>query len=225
MIQSYLKTPSPLPWITANGLLHLELVHGLHNTGLLPGPAPADAPVLVEQRSALELCREILSFYGPLTEDAIAAVLPTLPADLLSADETFVQGALVQGSTEEHWCDAENLETLIRFQRAARRQAIEPLSRSQLLGFWSHLHELAKPTSDTMPLLHWNCCAAIPPLWVAGYTIFWLRGDTSKVFWKPHYNVLTYVGRAPLNNILPWAMQRTWRYLARAKVRGCSEVL
>ena len=129
-------------------LTHLELVHGLHNTGLLPGPAPADAPVLVEQRSALELCREILSFYGPLTEDAIAAVLPTLPADLLSADETFVQGALVQGSTEEHWCDAENLETLIRFQRAARRQAIEPLSRSQLLGFWSHLHELAKPTSE-----------------------------------------------------------------------------
>ena len=80
--------------IIANGLPTRELVHGLHNTGLLPGPAPADAPALIEQRSALELCREILSFYGPLTEEAVTEVLPTLPAGVLSADETFVQGAL-----------------------------------------------------------------------------------------------------------------------------------
>ena len=59
-------------------LTHRELVHGLHNTGLLPGPAPTDAPALIEQRSALELCREILSFYGPLTEEAVTEVLPTL---------------------------------------------------------------------------------------------------------------------------------------------------
>ena len=133
-------------------LTHRELVHGLHNTGLLPGPAPTDAPALIEQRSALELCREILSFYGPLTEEAVTEVLPTLPAGVLSADETFVQGALVQDSTQEHWCDADNLETLIRFQRAAQRQTIEPLSRNQLVSFWSNLHELTNPSSEETAL-------------------------------------------------------------------------
>ena len=139
-------------------LTHIELVHGLHNTGLLTGPVPSTAPALVEQRSALELCREILSFYGPLTEAEIATVLPSVPVDLFSADETFVTGELVQDSPEQYWCDAENLETLIRFQRAARRQAIEPLTRQQLMSYWSSLHQVCESASeehalDTLELL------------------------------------------------------------------------
>ena len=128
---------------------HIELLHGLHEQGLLVGKPPTDAPQLLEQRSLLELNREILSFYGPLTETEIGALLPNTAAGLFSADETFVQGELVQGSNERFWCDAENLESLIRFQRAARRQTIAPLTLQGLVGYWSNLHQLsAKPNEE-----------------------------------------------------------------------------
>ena len=133
-------------------LTHLELVHGLYATGLLPGSAPLGVPPLQEQRSKLELCREILSFYGPLTEAQIYQLLPSVPNDLFDADETFVQGELVQGNNANYWCDAENLETLIRFQRASRRQAIAPLAPDQLMHFWSTLHQLDGPAPDTSGL-------------------------------------------------------------------------
>ena len=82
---------------------------------------------------------------------------------MLSADETFVQGTMVQDSTQEHWCDADNLETLIRFQRAAQRQTIEPLSRNQLVSFWSNLHELTNPSSEETALTALELLRITPP--------------------------------------------------------------
>lgn len=73
---------------------------------------------------------EMLQFYGPRTAGEIASLLPfdDVQAILreLVAGEMVVRGALVAGTDIEHFCDAGNLETLIRFQRVAARPGFDP---------------------------------------------------------------------------------------------------
>ena len=73
---------------------------------------------------------EMLQFYGPRTPDELRALLPfgDVAAILreLTDGEDLVRGTLVDGSDAEYLCDADNLETLIRFQRAAARPVSNP---------------------------------------------------------------------------------------------------
>ena len=82
---------------------------------------------------------EMLQFYGPRTPDELRALLPfgEIEAILreLTDGEVLVRGALVHGSDAEYLCDADNLETLIRFQRAAARPGIEPHPIVDLVPF------------------------------------------------------------------------------------------
>ena len=87
---------------------------------------------------------EMLQFYGPRTADALAALLPfddvpDLLAELVE-NGTLVQGRLRAGSDAEHYCDAENLQTLIRFQRAAARPRLEPRPAADLAPFLAAWH-------------------------------------------------------------------------------------
>ena len=97
---------------------------------------PAGEPVTPKEREdprdATQLFAEFIRFYGPRRREALRALFPMEPGALdailasLVDSETLVDGPLVEGSEASHFCDAENLETLIRFQRAARRATIEP---------------------------------------------------------------------------------------------------
>ena len=82
---------------------------------------------------------EMLQFYGPRTPDELRALLPfgDIEAILreLTDGEDLVRGALVDGSDAEYLCDADNLETLIRFQRAASRPGFEPRPVADLAPF------------------------------------------------------------------------------------------
>ena len=58
------------------------------------------------------------------------------------ADESFIYGQLIADCDDLFWCDAENFEILMRFQRASRRAHIEPRPHQNLPGFWASLHRL-----------------------------------------------------------------------------------
>ena len=89
---------------------------------------------------------EMLQFYGPRSVRELTALLPLGDAEALVeallADDTLVAGRLVAERDETVVCDAENLETLIRFQRAARRPAFEPRPASMLAPFLARRHGL-----------------------------------------------------------------------------------
>ena len=82
---------------------------------------------------------EMLQFYGPRTPDELRVLLPFVDVEAilreLTDGEDLVRGALVHGSDAEYVCDADNLETLIRFQRAAARPGIEPRPIADLAPF------------------------------------------------------------------------------------------
>ena len=89
---------------------------------------------------------EMLQFYGPRTAEQLANLLPF--ADLetilraLLDEEAILRGPLLAGSDADCYCDVENLQTLIRFQRAARRPSFEPRPVSQLTPFLATWHGL-----------------------------------------------------------------------------------
>ena len=82
---------------------------------------------------------EMLQFYGPRTVEQVVALLPFDDAETILRElvggEALVRGSLVAGSAAEYLCDADNLETLIRFQRAASRPGFEPRPVADLVPF------------------------------------------------------------------------------------------
>ncbi len=141
------ELPHHAYWIeldTRRWLTHLELVANLHHSGLLPDAPPSDAPWVNDERDAVQYGREILSYYGPLAEGAIQELLPTVPEGLLSASENLIHGRLITDSGEDYWCDAENFEILMRFQRAGRRAEIQPVPAANLPLLWASLQHVGQ---------------------------------------------------------------------------------
>ena len=135
-------------------IAHLETARALVDTGLCAGLATARKrfPDAGDTRTALELGREVLSFYGPCTRARIEALLPRLPDGLLEDSGELVTGTLVEGSEAVHYCDAENLQTLLRFQRAASRAEFTAQPQRTLPGFWAAWHGIERPWSDAAAL-------------------------------------------------------------------------
>ncbi len=108
-----------------------------------------------DPRDASQLFTEFIRFYGPRTRDELHALFPVEPGALdailtsLVDSETLVEGPLVYGSEANHFCDAENLETLIRFQRAARRATVEPQPVRRLPGFVAAWQRVGAPASES----------------------------------------------------------------------------
>ena len=87
---------------------------------------------------------EMLQFYGPRTPEALAALLPFadvegILAALVEAG-VLVAGVLVADDASRHYCDAENLQTLVRFQRAAARPRLAPRPVADLAPFLARWH-------------------------------------------------------------------------------------
>lgn len=100
-----------------------------------------DLPNLNDARSATQLALEILSFYGPLSDVELADALPSTPPELAEAD-ALISGPLLADDPTDYLCDAENYEILLRFQRAARRSALETLAVERWPGFVASIQKL-----------------------------------------------------------------------------------
>ena len=118
-------------WVT-----HRELLAGLVQSGLchdveVSGPAPE----VDDSRSAEQYALEILSFYGPLTEEQICQLLPSVPEGLLEDREQLIYGALLKNDDALFYCNAENFEALLRFQRARQRPDVASRPVTELPTF------------------------------------------------------------------------------------------
>ncbi|MGI9325979.1 MAG: DEAD/DEAH box helicase [Pseudomonadales bacterium] len=141
-------------------LVHVENAWVVKHSGLardamlLTLEPEAASPELVDvgdPRSALDLALEMLSFYGPMSEAQISSELPCVPAGLLT-HETLLRGALMLDDPGTYHCDAENFESLLRFARAARRSAFEPLPLGRwptYAAFWQGFREPAATDDDS----------------------------------------------------------------------------
>ncbi len=139
--------------ITQDGsrwVCHLENAYQLINSGLAKNGSAnrKKLPQLNnDERTAESLAAEILSFYGPLSIQEIESLLPSVPAGLLN-DERYVSGALLEGDTGTTYCDLENFEILMRWQRSARRPTFEPLPVKQLPAILANWHQFNVSASE-----------------------------------------------------------------------------
>ena len=110
-------------------------------------------PEIVVGEDPLRQAGEMLQFFGPRTAEELAGILPfddseALVRELVDA-KVVVQGPLVAGTDADYFCDAENLETLIRFQRAAARPVFEPRPATELSPFLARWHVFgAEPSRE-----------------------------------------------------------------------------
>ena len=92
----------------------------------------------------LRQAAQMLQFYGPRTAPALAELLPFADVEgvlaALLEEGALVAGPLVAGDAARHYCDAENLQTLIRFQRAASRPRLASRPVADLAPFLVRWH-------------------------------------------------------------------------------------
>ena len=139
---------APTWFVHAEDAAHIEHV-------LFGAPGAQDERDDPHPRDAMQLFTEFIRFYGPRTRDELRALFPVEPGALdtilatLVDSEILVEGPLVQGSDASHFCDAENLETLIRFQRAARRAMVEPQPVRKLPAFIAAWQRVGAEASES----------------------------------------------------------------------------
>ena len=123
----------------------VPIPHGLRHRHHGTGTYLVHAQVTLGE-APLAQAAQLLQFYGPRTAGELAQLLPFDDAPGILAElvenGALAQGRLVAGSDAEHYCDAENLETLIRFQRAAGRPRLEPRPTTDLAPFLARWHGL-----------------------------------------------------------------------------------
>ncbi len=133
-------------WIT-----HPELLHGLITSGLVALRHTNDPAVEIKDpRTATQFAHEILSFYGPLSRAEIEAILPSVPHDLFDEeDDLWIRGTLMEDDPGIYYCDPENYEILLRFQRAALRPEVVAKAAASLPGALAHWQGFGgEPTAD-----------------------------------------------------------------------------
>ncbi len=145
-----------LRWVTCTDrrwLCHTELLQALIASGLIGREnLVEDAPASrVEHRDAIAWAREFMTFYGPRSQTEITALLPMLPEGLLSE---LASGPLLRGSDEQLYCDHDNYEQLLRFQRTANRPVLttRPVSEwASFIAIWQGVLQLATNTRSASP--------------------------------------------------------------------------
>ncbi len=123
---------------------HLEDAAHLIDSGLAAGVEwhagkTKSLPVVPNARSHSALVGEILSYYGPLAEQEIAELIPVIPSDYFTS-ETYVKGTLLEGISDTLYCDTNNFETLLRWQRAANRPVFQALPSHRLSPVLANWH-------------------------------------------------------------------------------------
>lgn len=128
---------------------HLEIGHGLLASELGRSlTCEASLPAVPDTRTGEQLSVEILSFYGPLSLAQIETLLPEVLEGLLEDEEQFVTGELIDGDATTYICDADNVEILLRFQRAASRADVVAKPLTDLPGYLAAWQGLGQRWSD-----------------------------------------------------------------------------
>ncbi len=127
-----------LVWISdgeRRWLTHPELLEALTGSGLVPTEWVSESiPPVPDARDAVQLAGEILTFYGPRTLPQITDLLPRVPQGLFADEDNWISGLLIEDAPERHYCDVENYEILLRFQRAALRPEVVAVPAARLPG-------------------------------------------------------------------------------------------
>ena len=135
---------------------HLETADALVQCGLCAGLAhEGEPPAIADPRTLEEFVGEMLSFYGPRTLTELAALLPPGVAELeqlLTDGGAFIAGPLVEGSDSVHFCDVDNLEALLRLQRAQSRAEVTAKPVAELPGFLAAWQGFGQPWSPVAGL-------------------------------------------------------------------------
>ncbi len=145
-------------WIDAGGMrwaVHPEFARSV--TEQLLGGVDEDLADVGDPRDRVQLLREVLSFHGPLTKARIAALTPlsaeeldAVLSDLVEAG-VLVVGHLVSDEDGVFYCDSDNLEILLRLQRASSRHRLEPRPLAELPGFMAGWQKFGRmPTDDAL---------------------------------------------------------------------------
>ncbi|TDJ39024.1 MAG: DEAD/DEAH box helicase [Gammaproteobacteria bacterium] len=131
-------------WVT-----HRELLSGLIQSGFChDAEVSGFVPEVDDPRTAEQYAMEILSFYGPLSEDHIKTLLPSVPDGLLEDREQLIYGALLKNDDTELYCDTENFEALLRFQRARQRPEVTARPVTELPVFLMAWQGFARTLDD-----------------------------------------------------------------------------
>jgi ATP-dependent Lhr-like helicase len=134
-------------------VVHLELARTVGRVFF--GETNEAWPAIEDERDAADLAREILSFEGPLPESGIAARVPLSATSLgevlraLTDEGALVGGPLVAGDETFCWCDAENLDILLRLQRARQRPQLEPRPLAIWPGFMAAWHRFGTALDES----------------------------------------------------------------------------
>ena len=149
---------------------HPELLHALLDCGLILSDM-FDHPCypVADSRTAEQFAQEFLSFYGPLNTTQIEVLLPSVPAGLLEDDEAFISGQLVLDDATTYYCDLDNFEILLRFQRARSRPTIDARNVIELPGFiavWQRFGQAKSAASINETLLLLRGLRAPPGIWL-----------------------------------------------------------
>jgi len=132
----------PVHWLARaerRWAVHAELARVV--TERLLQESAAELADVADPREPTQLVAEFLMFYGPLERAVIGERLPLRAADLdlvlaeLVDEGVLVAGHLLVANDTIHYCDADNLEILLRMQRAARRNPLAPRSLSEMPDF------------------------------------------------------------------------------------------
>ncbi len=145
----------PVHWLVSNGsrwAVHPELARSV--TEQLRGDVDEQLADVGDPRDRVQLLREILSFHGPVRRDRIEVLTPLVDAQLDAAlsdlvdDGVLVVGHLLARDDAVFYCDADNLEILLRLQRASARHRLEPRPIAELPGFIAAWQRFGRPASD-----------------------------------------------------------------------------
>ncbi len=155
---------------------HLEAAHGLIQCGLCAGLAhQGELPAIDDARTLDDFVGEVLSFYGPRSLAEFEALLPPGIPDLeglLTDSGAFVVGTLVEGCDELQFCDADNLEALLRFQRALSRAEVAAKPVAELPGFlaaWQGFGQTWSPAAGLRAVERLSGYAAPVAAWLKDF--------------------------------------------------------
>lgn len=105
-------------------------------------------PDVADGRDVITLASEILSFYEPLTLDSIKKILPILPPGFPESISTIISGQLIADDQKLYYCDNENFDILLRWQRAARRPQFETLPVTELPRLFAKLQHFNRRADE-----------------------------------------------------------------------------
>ena len=131
---------------------HAENAHALANCYELEArPSKTQQTNFVPRNDGRDLemfTQELLSFYGPLTQTELQELLPGAATETLQDAPYLIQGLLVKEETQETFCDADNFETLLRFQRRSARPTLDPLPVDKWPGWLAHWHNAQASSAE-----------------------------------------------------------------------------